>query len=65
MDLKKLSLIIGICIGSITVATSIYKAAEWMIHTVDIIKYMHEFSDGVGKQIYQLDKRVTNIEEKI
>ncbi len=65
MDLKKLSLIIGIIIGSITVATSVYKGAEWLIHTVDIIKYMHEFSDGVSKQIYHLDKRVTDIEEKI
>lgn len=65
MNLKTISLIIGIIIGSITIATTTYKSAEWLIHTVDVIKYMGEFSDGVSKQLYHLDKRVSNIEEKI
>ena len=65
LNLKTISIIIGITLGSITLLTSTYNGVAWIVRTADMLVYLHEYTTGNSNKILELDKRVTRIEEKI
>lgn len=65
LNLKTISVIIGIALGSITLLTSTYNGVAWIVRTADMLVYLHEYTTGNSNKILELDKRVTRIEEKI
>ncbi len=65
LNIKTISLCVGILVGSITVLTSLYNGFAWVVRTADMLVYLHEYTTGTNNKIYELDKRVKHIEEKI
>ena len=65
LNLKTVSVIIGVIIGSITVLTSTYNGIAWVVRTADMLVYLNEYTTGTNNKIFEIDKRVKRIEEKI
>ena len=64
LNLKTISIIIGITLGSITLLTSTYNGVAWIVRTADMLVYLHEYTTGNSNKILELDKRVVILEEK-
>ena len=64
LNLKTISVIIGITLGSITLLTSTYNGVAWIVRTADMLVYLHEYTTGNSNKILELDKRVVILEEK-
>lgn len=65
LNIKTISVIVGIVIGSTTIITSTYNGIAWVVRTADMLVYLNEYTTGTNNKIYEIDKRVKRIEEKI
>lgn len=65
LNLKTISVIIGITLGSITLLTSTYNGVAWIVRTADMLVYLNEYTTGTSNKIFEIDKRVKHLEEKI
>lgn len=62
LNLKTISIIIGIAIGSTTVITTTYQSIAWVVRTADTLVYLTDYIAGTNKKIYQIERQLNQLE---
>lgn len=65
MNIKIISIVIGVVLGSITILTSTYNGFAYIVRTADMLVYLNNYATSNSDKLFEIDKRVRRLEEKI